>query len=442
MSPVFRLDTANAQPGVTIAYTVRTFGLQTTVGILVGEIDLQFFPSRLSAFRSAVADVYVIDGAGQLIGQAASTAIGRQNPNLYRPIRNDPAIQGLVVGRAAEGADPLGGGRRLLASALVRDTAWRVVAARDPSVVEREAEAALFQLGALRLALVALLLIGTYLLARVTRRVAVQRSALAHSNDRIVEANRQLAAATEAKSRFLANMSHELRTPLNAIIGFADVLGQKMFGELNPKQDEYLADIGTSGRHLLDLVNQVLDLSKVEAGRMDLEPNEFSPAETIRASVAFVRERAAAHRIEIASGVPADLPMVVADERKLRQILLNLLSNAVKFTPDGGWIGISAQTTEDELRIAVKDTGIGISAEDQAKVFEEFRQVGQHTDRSREGTGLGLTLAKRFAELHGGRLWVESAVGKGSTFTLAIPMRRPAPAAATVAPTPVTVERA
>jgi signal transduction histidine kinase len=242
----------------------------------------------------------------------------------------------------------------------------------------------------------------------------------------IQDKGRQLEAASQHKSEFLANMSHELRTPLNAIIGFADVLGQKMFGELNPKQSDYLNDIGTSGRHLLDLVNQILDLSKVEAGRMELEPSTFSPAETIRASLAFVRERAAAHRIQIAADIPADLPAATADERKIRQVLLNLLSNAVKFTPDGGWIGITARVVDGQLEVAVKDTGIGIPIEDQAAVFEEFRQVGQRSDRSREGTGLGLTLAKRFVELHGGHVWLESDVGKGSTFTFAIPVDRPA----------------
>ncbi len=235
----------------------------------------------------------------------------------------------------------------------------------------------------------------------------------------------QLEVASRHKSEFLANMSHELRTPLNAIIGFSDVLGQRMFGELNEKQTDYLADIRTSGRHLLDLVNQILDLSKVEAGRMELEPSAFAPAETIRACLAFIRDRAAAHQIQVTAEVPPDLPTMTADERKVRQILLNLLSNAVKFTPDGGAIGITATASAAELAIAVTDSGFGISVEDQPAVFDEFRQVGQRSDRSREGTGLGLALAKRFVELHGGRIWVESEVGKGSTFTFALPLARP-----------------
>ncbi|MDP9321809.1 MAG: GAF domain-containing protein [Chloroflexota bacterium] len=239
-------------------------------------------------------------------------------------------------------------------------------------------------------------------------------------------ANQELAAASRHKSEFLANMSHELRTPLNAIIGFSDVLEQRLFGELNERQADYTRDIASSGRHLLDLVNEILDLSKVEAGRMELEPSEFALADTIRGAVAFVRERAAAHGIALAADLPDDLGTVVADERKVRQVLLNLLSNAVKFTPDSGTIGVHAWRSDSEVEVSVRDTGIGIAPEDQDKVFDEFQQVGKPSDRSREGTGLGLTLAKRFIELHGGRIWIESEVGKGTTFTFAIPVAKSA----------------
>ena len=153
-----------------------------------------------------------------------------------------------------------------------------------------------------------------------------------------------------------------------------------------------------------------------------METREFSLADTIHAALAFVRERAAKHRIELAADVSPDLGTVTADERKVRQVLLNLLSNAVKFTPDGGWIGVTAHRADGEVQISVRDTGIGIALADQPRVFEEFQQVGKADARSREGTGLGLTLAKRFVELHGGRIWVESEVGKGSTFTVALPI--------------------
>jgi len=243
-------------------------------------------------------------------------------------------------------------------------------------------------------------------------------------------ANDELATASRHKSEFLANMSHELRTPLNAIIGFSDVLEQRLFGELNERQADYTQDIASSGRHLLDLVNEILDLSKVEAGRMELEPSEFALAETIRGALAFVRERAVRHRIELSEDAASDLGTVVADERKVRQVLLNLLSNAVKFTPDGGTIGVRARRRNGEVHVSVRDTGIGIAPEDLAKIFDEFQQVGKATDRSREGTGLGLTLAKRFIELHGGRIWIESEIGKGTTFTFALPDPRAAAAPA------------
>jgi len=241
-------------------------------------------------------------------------------------------------------------------------------------------------------------------------------------------ANEDLAAASRHKSEFLANMSHELRTPLNAIIGFSDVLEQRLFGELNERQSEYTRDIASSGRHLLDLVNEILDLSKVEAGRMELEPSEFALGDTIQGALAFVRERAAGHGIQLGADVPPDLGTIVADERKVRQVLLNLLSNAVKFTPDGGTIGVRARRSNGEFEVSVRDTGIGIAPEDQARVFDEFQQVGKASDRSREGTGLGLTLAKRFIELHHGRIWIESELGKGTTFTFAIPLARAAAA--------------
>ena len=236
--------------------------------------------------------------------------------------------------------------------------------------------------------------------------------------------SQELEVASRHKSEFLANMSHELRTPLNAIIGFSEVLEQRMFGELNERQAEYTRDIATSGRHLLTLVNEILDLAKIEAGRMELEVSAFAPAETIRGALGFVRERAAGHRITLDVDLPEDLGTVVADERKIRQVLLNLLSNAVKFTPDGGRVTLRARHRNGELEVAVQDTGIGIFPDDLSRVFEEFQQVGLASERSREGTGLGLTLAKRFVELHGGRIWVESAVGAGTTFTFTIPMDR------------------
>jgi signal transduction histidine kinase len=233
----------------------------------------------------------------------------------------------------------------------------------------------------------------------------------------------QLEIANRHKSEFLANMSHELRTPLNAVIGFSEVLLERMFGEVNPKQEEYLNDILSSGKHLLSLINDILDLSKIEAGRMELEAQAFDLPSALDNALTLIRERAARHSIGLEVHVDPAIGEVVADERKVKQVLLNLLSNAVKFTPEGGKITMSAALNGDAVAVSVADTGIGIAAEDQEAVFEEFRQVGDDYARKREGTGLGLALARRLVELHGGTLSVQSELGKGSTFTFTIPVR-------------------
>ncbi len=251
--------------------------------------------------------------------------------------------------------------------------------------------------------------------------IAIQNARLFRE---IQDKSRQLEIANQHKSEFLANMSHELRTPLNAIIGFSEVLLERMFGELNDKQDEYLKDIHASGRHLLSLINDILDLSKIEAGRMELDLSTFDAAAAISNAMTLVRERAQRHGITLGIDADPGLGQIVADERKLKQILLNLLSNAVKFTPDGGRVDVSARRDDDNVVIAVHDTGIGIAAADQQAVFEEFRQVGTDYTTKQEGTGLGLALTRKFVELHGGRIRVDSEPGKGSTFTFTIPVTR------------------
>jgi len=252
------------------------------------------------------------------------------------------------------------------------------------------------------------------------------QSALAIQNARlfreIEQKSRELEAASQHKSEFLANMSHELRTPLNAVIGFSEVLTERMFGELNEKQEEYLKDIHASGQHLLSLINDILDLSKIEAGKMDLELSEFDLAMTIDNALMLVRERAARRSITLNTAVDERVGQVQADERKIRQVLLNLLSNAIKFTPESGGIHVEARSVNESIEVSVTDTGVGIAPEDQEAVFEEFRQVGT-ADKKVEGTGLGLALSRKFIELHGGTIWVESQVGEGSTFTFTVPVR-------------------
>ncbi|HEY8174503.1 MAG TPA: GAF domain-containing protein, partial [Gemmatimonadaceae bacterium] len=251
------------------------------------------------------------------------------------------------------------------------------------------------------------------------------QSALAIQNARLFREievkSRELETASRHKSEFLANMSHELRTPLNAIIGFSEVLSERMFGEINDKQAEYLTDILESGRHLLSLINDILDLSKIEAGRMELEPSEFDLPSAIENTLILVRERAQRRSITLGRTVDERLGMIRADERKLKQVLLNLLSNALKFTPEGGRIDVVADLHDAVTEISVTDTGVGIAPEDQEAVFEEFRQVGTAA-RKVEGTGLGLAISRKFIELHGGRIWVKSQPGMGSTFAFTVPL--------------------
>jgi signal transduction histidine kinase len=240
----------------------------------------------------------------------------------------------------------------------------------------------------------------------------------------IREKSRLLEIANRHKSEFLANMSHELRTPLNAIIGFSEVLQERMFGELNDKQAEYVEDIHGSGKHLLSLINDILDLSKVEAGRMELDLARFHLPSAIDNAMTLMRERAGRHFVTLSSAVDKDLGEIVADERKLKQILLNLLSNAVKFTPEGGKIDVRATRANGGVEISVRDTGVGIAPEHHDAVFEEFRQVGGDYTKKSEGTGLGLALTRKFVRLHGGDIRLESEAGKGSTFTFTLPERR------------------
>jgi DNA-binding response OmpR family regulator/nitrogen-specific signal transduction histidine kinase len=253
-------------------------------------------------------------------------------------------------------------------------------------------------------------------------KVQERTEALRLQQDKLQEMNLQLEIANRHKSEFLANMSHELRTPLNAVIGFSEVLLEKMFGELNAKQAEYLDDILSSGKYLLSLINDILDLSKIEAGKLDLELGVVPLRQLLEGSLVMVKERALAHGIALSLDTTNDLDTIMGDERKIKQILFNLLSNAVKFTPDKGQVGIKATRAGDVVHIAVWDTGVGIAPQDQQRIFEEFRQVGQGLTRKTEGTGLGLTLTKKFVELHGGRVWVESTLGHGSTFTFTLPI--------------------
>jgi signal transduction histidine kinase len=258
-------------------------------------------------------------------------------------------------------------------------------------------------------------------------RTFATQSALAIQNARlfreIADKSRQLEVASRHKSEFLANMSHELRTPLNAIIGYSELLeeeaGDVDGGRLVPD----LQKIATAAKHQLSLINDILDLSKIEAGRMELEVADFDLPSAIDNALTLVRERATHRGITLGRAIDDRVGVIRADERKVKQVLLNLLSNAIKFTPEGGRIDVRAAAQAGPVEISVADNGVGIAPEDQEAVFDEFRQVGA-ADKKVEGTGLGLALARRFVELHGGRIWVKSQVGQGSAFTFTLPVRR------------------
>jgi len=284
-------------------------------------------------------------------------------------------------------------------------------------------------------------------------RIFASQAAVAIENAQLFreveEANRQLALASRHKSEFLANMSHELRTPLNAILGFTELIIDGVYGEVAEELRRSIEDIHVNGRHLLKLVNDVLDLSKIEAGRMQLSLSEYAVHELIDSVISATRSLAAERHHELVSRVEEGLPPAFGDSKRLTQVLMNLVGNAIKFTPHGGSISVTAKCvrsaecgvrsatdtssplaprpsdTGDVIEIAVADTGIGIPADELESIFSEFRQVDSSMTREHGGTGLGLSIARRFVEMHGGTIWAESRVGHGSVFYLRIPLRTP-----------------
>ena len=355
-------------------------------------------------------DAYLLDGRRSLIGRARGAT-----PFPLRDLSGDAFVQ--LLGTApivrADAADPLGSGDHLIAGTRISGSDWQVLVLRDTTAVDREIDLVLGQLAAARYVLVALLLLGALLIAQAASAQIRQRRALA-------VANAQTEAASLHKSAFLANMSHELRTPLNSINGFSDVLLSGIGGTLTAKQREYLADIRGSGDHLLALINDVLALSKVEAGKMDLNPTVFDVGETIdgvQRSVAPLAQQKR-QRLELAID---RVGAVRADQARFRQVLLNVLSNAVKYTPDGGSITTTAERRDGTVAISVRDSGVGIAAQDQARVFDDFTRLDDRYARQQQGTGLGLSLARRLARSMGGDITLESSPGEGSTFTITVP---------------------
>ena len=412
------IGVVDTRPGdsqrIAIAVPVRR-SVNPFIGAVIVEMRLRDIAEWLEPSLLPSEDVYIVDERGRLLAQAS--APGKD----IRDISDRPATAtALATERAAfEGTDPVLGSRRFLGVAPLGDLPWRVMASRSPDLLEAELSATLNQLLALRVALVAVALIAAFAVGRGAQQLARQRRALA-------TANFELGEATAAKSRFLASMSHDLRTPLNAIIGFSELLETEVFGTLNVKQKEYVADIVSSGKLQLQLVNEILDLSKIEAGKMDLAPQEFDLEDALRGVHSVVSALATAKAQELALEIDEGIPLLYQDPVRVKQIVFNLLGNAVKFTPEGGRITTRVNVDGvDRVEIAISDTGVGLAPEEVMNVFKEFERAGSDYSRKQQGSGLGLALVKRFTEMMGGSVSVSSLLGHGSTFTVRLPVRQP-----------------
>jgi signal transduction histidine kinase len=378
--------------------------------------------STLDSFQSKLAQIELRDSQRRFLGVADLTVIESLMANLRNTLstltgRTSARAKALVTqnDRAFGGSRSLligvGAGSLGLALVLGLLLSWSVVAPL------RRTEERLAEIGAgdfaRRLEVANRDEIGT-----LARRVNSM-------SDELQRVYRELELASEHKSQFLATMSHELRTPLNAIIGFSEVLHEQMFGELNERQLAYVKDVLEAGRHLLSLINDVLDLAKIEAGRMELDLSQVALPVVLDSAVSLHAERAGREGIHLSLQTEPDEITITADERRLRQVVFNLVSNAVKFTPPDGRIDISARRRDGHVEVAVADTGPGIAAGDLERIFEDFEQTAD--GRQVEGTGLGLPLSRKLVELHGGRLWAESKPGRGSTFRFTLPVPQEAP---------------
>jgi signal transduction histidine kinase len=453
-----------SEPHVTLAVRDRD-NRSVTLAVL----NLKFVGDVVSRIRIGEAGkVYVVDSASRLIAHPNESLVLRQTE-----LRDTTAFRGIQEQlQAAPGstvpmfeATDLEGRSVMVSAAPLASSNWLVVAEQPKSEVLEPLYARLVRSAVLTLAGLLLAIAASRILARrlarpiLRLRRGAERIARGDLSTRIdvrtgdeVEAlarefnqmadqleeyttglqqkvaakTAELELANRHKSEFLANMSHELRTPLNAVIGFSDALHEKMFGDLNAKQIEYVRDIHSSGQHLLSLINDILDLAKIEAGRMELDVRRFDVAAALENCRTLIRERAQRQQLNLEFRVEPGIGTWKADERKFKQIVLNLLTNAVKFTPAGGRVRVEAANGGDWLEVRVSDTGPGIAASDHEAIFEEFRQLRTRGDAKNEGTGLGLALTRQLVALHGGELAVDSALGRGASFIVRLPRHPPA----------------
>jgi two-component system, NtrC family, sensor kinase len=462
-----------SRPYMTIAVAETAPGK----GVVVAEIDLSSVRAAIDRARVGTTGyAYAVNSRGVLVAHQNIDLVSR-----HTSFASLPQVRAALRGRAgtSTGAGMIGldqdGTKVLSAFQTVEPLGWRVFVEEPLSEAFAPLESAIWRTALLLAAFLLLAIATSVLLARrlvrpiesiqtaaarigsgaLDQRIEVaandELGALAEEFNRMAtqlqesyssleqkveertleletalseldEKSRELEAASEHKSAFLANMSHELRTPLNAILGFSQVLREGMAGEVNAKQAEYLDDVLSSGNHLLALINDVLDLSKVEAGEVELEVAPFSLREALERGIVMVRERAGEDGVQLALGLDTGVDVIEGDERRIRQVIFNLLSNAVKFTPPGGAVDVSAAQVNGEVRVSVADSGPGIAPEDHKRIFEEFRQTEAGVSQG-EGTGLGLALSKRLVELHGGRIWVDSELGRGATLVFTLPAR-------------------
>jgi signal transduction histidine kinase len=465
-------DDRDARPHMTVAVVEHAPG----EGVIVADVDLGTVRDAIARARIGAAGyAYAVNSRGELITHPDKNLV-----LAHTNLASLPQVQGALTGAAAVRSDVVTTGRDLdgneVLSAFQRvdPPGWWVFVEEPLSVAFAPIESAILRTALLLVVFLLVAVVTSVLLARnlvrpiesiqvaaakigsgaLDQRIDIssrdELGALAEEFNRMAarlqasyvgleqqvqarthelgsalaeldEKSRELEAASHHKSEFLADMSHELRTPLNAISGFSQVLRKQLLGEINEKQAEYLDDILASARHLLSLIDDVLDLAKVEAGQIELEVTPFSLRGALEHGVVIVRERATREGVRISLSSDPGVDTLMGDERRITQVVFNLLSNAVKFAPAGSTVDIAVAPLDGQVRISISDSGPGIAPADQERIFEEFQQAAAGKEQ-REGTGLGLALSRRLVELHGGHIWVDSELGKGSTFAFTLPM--------------------
>ena len=414
VSEAFRGAAQGSPPTTVVAVPLFT-SKGEPAGVLGAALDLSH-AALWFAPLSSYEDVYLFDRNGRLITHARDP-LG----DSLREFGSDPSVRAATSGTRVlgEAPDPLGRGTKLLVSAAVPDVEWQVILTADPTALDAAFSPLLRNILVVRVALVVLILLLTLMLSHVVRRLVAQRMRLADSEQTARAAWELADSANKHKSEFLANMSHELRTPLNAIIGFSDLLQEQLATTLTDRQKRYVHNIRDGGGHLLRLINDVLDLSKVEAGRVEVRPEPITLDALLNPVVAAAREAARTQGVHLEVTAPDELQLHV-DAGRIRQVLYNLLSNAIKFTPAGGHVELRVATDDNALDLVVADSGIGIPADKYDRVFRTFERLNEGRSQA-SGTGLGLALTKRLVELHGGSIDFTSSEGQGSTFRVRLP---------------------